>query len=57
MVNDNSLVGFGGALIAVTVIWSLVGLLIFVWYLWSLARLFPYLGLPAAHGWIPVFNQ
>lgn len=38
-------------------IWSIVGLLFYVWYLWALSRLFPQLGLPSAHGWIPVWNQ
>lgn len=38
-------------------IWSLVGLGVYVWYLWALSRLFPYLGLPSGWGWIPVWNQ
>ncbi|WP_053387138.1 DUF5684 domain-containing protein [Leucobacter japonicus] len=38
-------------------IWSLVGLAFYVWYLWALSRLFPYLGLPSGWGWIPVWNQ
>ena len=38
-------------------IWSLVGLGVYVWYLWALSRLFPYLGLPGGWGWIPVWNQ
>ncbi|WP_010156089.1 DUF5684 domain-containing protein, partial [Leucobacter chromiiresistens] len=38
-------------------VWSLVGLAVYVWYLWSLARLFPYLGLPSGWGWIPLWNQ
>ncbi|MBL3699772.1 DUF5684 domain-containing protein [Leucobacter luti] len=38
-------------------IWGLVGLVLYVWYLWALSKLFPYLGLPAAHGWIPIWNQ
>ncbi|WP_241490443.1 DUF5684 domain-containing protein, partial [Leucobacter chromiiresistens] len=38
-------------------VWSLVGLAVYVWYLWSLSRLFPYLGLPSGWGWIPLWNQ
>lgn len=49
--------GFSGAIIAIFGIWSLVGVAAYVWYLWALARLFPMIGLPAAHGWIPVWNQ
>lgn len=45
------------AFVVISVIWSLVGLAFFVWYLWSLSRLFPLLGLPAGQGWIPVWNQ
>lgn len=55
--NDIAYPGIGGAVFAIIGIWSVVGLGIYVWYLWSLARLFPYLGLPSAHGWIPVWNQ
>ena len=55
--NDMGYGGFGGPLLAIIGIWSFVGLGVYVWYLWALARLFPYLGLPAAHGWIPVWNQ
>lgn len=54
---DSSGSGVALAALMLVGIWSLVGLLIYVWYLWALARLFPSLGLPAAHGWIPVFNQ
>ncbi|KUF07883.1 FHA domain-containing protein [Leucobacter sp. G161] len=49
--------GFSGAIIAIFGIWSLVGVAVYVWYLWALARLFPLIGLPAVHGWIPVWNQ
>jgi hypothetical protein len=38
-------------------VWSLVGIAFYVWYLWSLSRLFPRIGLPSSHGWIPVWNQ
>lgn len=55
MISDNAYAGLG-ALVAVLSIWSVVGLAFYVWYLWALARLFPYLGLPKAHGWIPVYN-
>lgn len=36
---------------------GVIGLAIYVWYLWSLSRLFPRIDLPASHGWIPVWNQ
>ncbi|MBC9953697.1 hypothetical protein ICM05_03390 [Leucobacter sp. cx-42] len=45
------------AFVMIAVIWSLVGLAFFVWYLWSLSRLFPLIGLPAGQGWIPIWNQ
>ena len=57
MSNDMGFPGFGGAVIAIFGVWSVVGIGIYVWYLWSLARLFPMIGLPAAHGWIPIWNQ
>lgn len=38
-------------------IWMLVALAFLIWYLWAMSRLFPRIGLQAAHGWIPVFNQ
>lgn len=38
-------------------VWSLVGLAYYVWYLWSLSRLFPKLGLPSWAGWVPLWNQ
>lgn len=57
MTNGMGYGGFGGPLLAIIGIWSIVGLGVYVWYLWSLARLFPLLGLPAAHGWIPIWNQ
>ncbi|WP_125099905.1 DUF5684 domain-containing protein [Leucobacter chromiireducens] len=44
-------------LIAMLSIWGLVALVLYVWYLWALSKLFPYLGLPARDGWIPVWNQ
>ena len=51
--------GSGGAtvLVAILSIWGLVALVLFIWYLWALSKLFPYLGLPARDGWIPVWNQ
>lgn len=50
--------GMNGAMLIVLIaIWVLVGLGFFVWYLWSMSRLFPKLGLPAGQGWIPVWNQ
>lgn len=36
---------------------GLIALAVYVWYLWSLARLFPELGLPASNGWIPLWND
>lgn len=38
-------------------IWSVVGIAFFVWYLWSLSKLFPLLGIKGSWGWIPVWNQ
>lgn len=46
-----------GLILVIFGIWSVVGLAYYVWYLWSLSRLFPKIGLPASHGWIPVWNQ
>lgn len=57
MYNDVSGSGAVGAMMAVIGIWSLVGLAVYVWYLWALSRLFPLLGLPSVWGWIPVWNQ
>lgn len=50
-------VELSGVLFPVLTIWSAVGLALVLWYLWALSRLFPRIGLPAAHGWIPVWNQ
>lgn len=44
-------------LVAMLSIWGLVALVLYVWYLWALSKLFPYLGLPSRDGWIPVWNQ
>lgn len=51
--------GNGGLAIltAVMGIWGLVAVVFYIWYLWALSKLFPYLGLPAHQGWIPVWNQ
>lgn len=57
MNSDIAYPGVGGAVFAMVGIWSILGIGIYVWYLWALSRLFPYLGLPKAHGWIPVWNQ
>lgn len=46
-----------GVLLAVVLIWSGVGVLLLLWYLWAMARLFPKLGLPAGQGWIPLWND
>ncbi|QIM19336.1 hypothetical protein G7066_13520 [Leucobacter coleopterorum] len=35
---------------------GLVGLGFIIWYFWALSKLFPKLGLPASHGWIPIWN-
>lgn len=43
--------------IVISIIWSLIGLGLLVWYLWAMARLFPKLGLNSWEGWIPVWNQ
>ncbi len=45
------------AILAIAGIWSLVAIAYYVWYLWSLSRLFPYLGLPSWAGWVPLWNQ
>lgn len=42
---------------AILGIWGLVAFVFFLWYLWALSKLFPYLGLPSSHGWIPLWNQ
>lgn len=42
---------------AILGIWGLVAFVFYLWYLWALSKLFPYLGLPSSHGWIPVWNQ
>lgn len=42
---------------AILGIWGLVGIVFYLWYLWALSKLFPYLGLPSSHGWIPFWNQ
>ena len=47
----------GPAVLLALGVWSLVGIAFYVWYLWSLSRLFPRIGLPSSHGWIPVWNQ
>lgn len=52
MVQDPS-TALMGTLAAAGVLSLLLGL----WYLWALARLFPRLGLPAWQGWVPVVNQ
>ena len=56
MVYENS-TQLGAGFFLVFGVWSLVGLAVYVWYLWSLSRLFPYLGLPSGWGWIPLWNQ
>ncbi|WP_336652242.1 MULTISPECIES: DUF5684 domain-containing protein [unclassified Leucobacter] len=47
----------GSAALLALGVWSLVAIGFYVWYLWSLSRLFPCIGLPSSHGWIPVWNQ
>lgn len=56
MVYENS-TQLGAGFFLVFGVWSLVGLAVYIWYLWSLSRLFPYLGLPSGWGWIPIWNQ
>lgn len=46
-----------GALFAILGLWSVVGIGLYIWYLWSLSRLFPKLGLPSWAGWVPLWNQ
>lgn len=58
--DTGSLVSSGADLTPIFVIagiWSVVGIAFYVWYLWSLSRLFPLLGIKGAWGWIPVWNQ
>lgn len=47
----------GPAVLFALGVWSLVVIGFYIWYLWSLSRLFPFIGLPSGHGWIPVWNQ
>lgn len=47
----------GPSVLIVAGIWSIVFIGYFVWYLWSLSRLFPKIGLPSWAGWVPVWNQ
>lgn len=47
----------GSSILVVTGIWSIVFIGYYVWYLWSLSRLFPKIGLPSWAGWVPVWNQ
>lgn len=54
---DNSPNVDPGPILAIVGIWSLVGIAYYVWYLWSLSRLFPKLGLPSWAGWVPLWNQ
>lgn len=39
------------------VVCGLIGLVLLVWYLWAMARLFPSLGLRAGEGWVPIWNE
>ncbi|MGO3146157.1 MAG: FHA domain-containing protein [Leucobacter sp.] len=57
MITDNAFASFGPLAFAVIAIWATVSIVLYVWLLWALASLFPYLGLPKSHGWIPIFNQ
>lgn len=43
--------------LVIALIWGLIGLAFFIWYLAAMARLFPLIGLPAGHGWIPLWND
>ena len=47
----------GSSILVVSGIWSIVFIGYYVWYLWSLSRLFPKIGLPSWAGWVPVWNQ
>ena len=47
----------GPSVLVVAGIWSVVFIGYYVWYLWSLSRLFPKIGLPSWAGWVPVWNQ
>ncbi|UOQ59901.1 DUF5684 domain-containing protein [Leucobacter rhizosphaerae] len=47
----------GSSILAVAGIWSIVFIGYYVWYLWSLSRLFPKIGLPSWAGWVPLWNQ
>ncbi|WP_449279337.1 DUF5684 domain-containing protein [Leucobacter sp. GX0328] len=59
MQNDmSSSAGFDPIMILVLYgIWAVIAIAFYVWYLWSLSRLFPRIDLPSSHGWIPVWNQ
>lgn len=45
-----------GGWLVMMIIWMIISLGIFVWFLWAMARLFPYIGLKSSDGWIPVWN-
>lgn len=55
MMSDSG--GLAGLFWTMAGIWGLVALIYYVWFLWSLSRLFPKIGLPESHGWIPVWNH
>ena len=55
--NEEVATGSWAFLGAFSVVGGILSLAMYVWYLWSLSKLFPHLGLPSVWGWIPVWNQ
>ncbi|QZY51127.1 DUF5684 domain-containing protein [Leucobacter tenebrionis] len=48
---------FGPAVMLAMLVGLFFAIAFYIWYLWSLSVLFPRIGLPSTHGWIPVWNQ
>jgi len=49
--------GFIAVMVVFAALGGLIGIGFLVWYLWAMSRLFPRIGLPAGHGWIPIWND
>lgn len=49
--------GLAGLFWAIAAVWGLVALIYYVWFLWSLSRLFPKIGLTEREGWIPILSH
>lgn len=57
MALGNTLSGLFALIMVFAVVGGLIGIGFLVWYLWAMSRLFPRIGLPAGHGWIPIWND